>query len=78
MLTDLYNRAKTINNLAVNYCVVGQWAATLSESDRLTFDDSLNDDDFSTRRLFVLYKEAGAAFGLSSLRAHRNGECGCR
>lgn len=78
MLTDLYKEAKETNSLNVNYCVVGQWAYTLSESDRLAFDESLNDDDFTTRRLYTLYKDAGAQFGLTSLRVHRNGECGCR
>jgi len=78
MLQQLYADAKEVNSIVVNHCVVGQWAVTLSEADRNAFDQSLNDDDFSTRSLYTLYKNAGATFGPTSLRMHRNGECGCR
>lgn len=76
MLQDLYAEAKEHTKLS-GHCVVGQWAATLSETDRTAFDTSLNDVDFSTRSLFKLYQKAGASFGLTSLLTHRNGECGC-
>lgn len=76
MLQNLYEEAKE-NNKILNYCVVGQWAASLAENDRAAFDTSINDADFSTRSLFRLYQKAGATFGLSSLLTHRNGECGC-
>jgi hypothetical protein len=77
-LTNLYSKAKEKNTFIVGKCVVGQWAATFDEPNLQAFNDSINDDDFSTRSLFDLYKNAGATFGLTSLRAHRNGECGCR
>jgi hypothetical protein len=78
MLETLYEEAKQQNSFNINYCVVGQWAVNLSDQDKIAFDQSLNDDDFSSRSLFTLYKNAGATFGLTSLRIHRNGECGCR
>jgi hypothetical protein len=76
MLSDLYEEAKDINKIS-NYCVVGQWAVSLPDTDRAAFDTSINDVDFSTRSLFKLYQKAGATFGLTSLLTHRNGECGC-
>lgn len=76
MLEDLYNEAKEKNKYS-SYCVVGQWAAALNESDRAAFDKSLNDVDFSTRSLYKLYTKAGAPFGLTSLLTHRQGECVC-
>jgi len=76
MLKDLYVEAKQNINL-LNHCVVGQWAAVLSEEDRAAFDTSINDADFSTRSLYKLYTQAGATFGLTSLLTHRNGACGC-
>lgn len=78
MLEGLYEEAKLINSSTLNYCVVGQWANSLSENDKKAFATSLNDDDFSTRSLFTLYKNAGATFGLTSLKEHRNGNCACR
>lgn len=78
MLENLYAEAKVANSNSINYCVVGQWANTLSETDKQAFTTSLNDDDFSTRSLFTLYKNAGAFFGLTSLKEHRNGNCACR
>jgi hypothetical protein len=76
MLDDLYLEAKEQVKFS-NYCLIGQWSMSLSESDKAAFDTSINDVDFSTRGLFKLYKKAGATFGLSSLLIHRNGECGC-
>lgn len=77
MLQDLYSAAKQEREV-LSYCVVGQWAMSLSEDDKAAFDKSIDDVDFSTRSLFKLYQKAGAPFGLSSLLSHRNGECACR
>jgi len=77
-LSTLYQEAKEKNTFIIGMCVVGQWAATLTDADKIAFDNSLNDDDFSTRSLFPIYKSAGATFGLTSLREHRNGNCSCR
>lgn len=77
MLKDLYSEAKQEREV-LNLCVVGQWSTSLSEEDKVAFDKSIDDVDFSTRSLFKLYQKAGAPFGLSSLLAHRNGECACR
>ena len=76
MLDDLYSQAKEQAKVS-GYCLIGQWAISLSDSDRAAFDTSIDDVDFSTRSLFKLYKQAGATFGLTSLLTHRNGECGC-
>jgi len=77
-LESLYAEAKEVNTYIVGKCVVGQWAAFLPENDQAAFQLSLNDEDFSTRSLFDLYKSAGAQFGLTSLKEHRNGNCACR
>jgi hypothetical protein len=78
MLSELYEKAKDLNSFENNNCVVGQWRATLSDDDKKVFDLSIADTDFSTRRLYSLYQDAGCTFGLSSLNEHRNGKCGCR
>lgn len=77
-LDALYSKAKEENPFVAGKCVVGAWATTLTEADSNAFTDSLNDDDFSTRSLLTLYKNAGATFGLTSLKEHRNGNCLCR
>ena len=77
-LTDLYKEAKEINTYIAGKCVVGQWAYALPETDKEAFTSSLNDEDFSTRSLHTLYQSAGATFGLTSLKEHRNGNCSCR
>lgn len=77
-LDSLYKEAKETNTFIVGKCVVGQWAATLNGDDEAAFQTSLNDDNFSTRGLFDLYKSAGAPFGLTVLKEHRNGKCACR
>lgn len=77
-LNFLYSKAKEENTFIIGKCVVGQWAAILPEDDRKAFDESLNDDDFSTRSLHALYKNAGATFGVTSLKEHRSGNCTCR
>jgi hypothetical protein len=77
-LDFLYAEAKEKSTLVVGKCVVGQWALSLPEKDQEAFKLSLNDDDFSTRSLFDIYKNAGASFGLTSLGEHRRGGCGCR
>jgi hypothetical protein len=76
LLDDLYSQAKEQAKVS-SYCLIGQWAISLSDSDKAAFDISIDDVDFSTRSLFKLYKKAGATFGLTSLLTHRNGECGC-
>lgn len=78
MLESLYTEAKEKNTYIAGKCVVGQWAATLNDGDVTAFYDSLDNEDFSTRSLFNLYKSAGATFGLTSLKEHRNGNCACR
>jgi hypothetical protein len=77
-LNALYSKAKEENPYVAGKCVVGAWATTLTEADLKAFEESLNDDDFSTRSLHMLYKNAGATFGLTSLKEHRNGNCSCR
>lgn len=76
-LEDLYKKAKEDNPYVAGMCVVGAWSTSLTETDLAAFKESLDDDDFSTRSLFDLYKTAGASFGLTSLREHRNGTCAC-
>jgi hypothetical protein len=76
-LETLYSEAKQSNLYVAGMCVVGAWSTSLKEPDLSAFKTSLNDDDFSTRGLFDLYKSAGATFGLTSLREHRNGNCTC-
>ena len=78
MLEELYADAKEKSSLEVNNCVVGLWRHSLEEKDKKIFDISLEDTDFSTRRLYELYKNAGCTFGLTTLNEHRNGRCGCR
>lgn len=77
-LESLYATAREENTRVAGKCVVGAWATTLNETDVKAFEDSLNDDDFSTRSLHALYKSAGATFGVTSLKEHRNGSCSCR
>jgi hypothetical protein len=77
-LNALYNEAKEKNTYVAGKCVVGAWAVSLDEANLNAFDTSLNDDDFSTRSLHALYKTAGATFGITSLKEHRNGNCSCR
>ena len=77
-LDALYNEAKVKNTYVAGKCVVGAWAVSLDENNLSAFESSLNDDDFSTRSLHVLYKTAGATFGITSLKEHRNGNCSCR
>jgi hypothetical protein len=76
-LEALYSEAKESNSNVAGMCVVGAWSTSLKENDLAAFKTSLNDDDFSTRSLFDIYKSAGATFGLTSLREHRNGNCTC-
>ena len=76
MLTELYEKAKL--EVAANRCVVAQWGNTFTGAEKDAFNSSITDDDFSNKNLFLLYKDAGATFSITSLRAHRIGECGCR
>lgn len=76
MLEQLYEKAKLES--AANRCVVAEWGQQFTGSDKEAFTASIADDDFSNKNLFNLYKDAGASFSLTSLRAHRVGECGCR
>ena len=77
-LDALYSKARSENTFVAGKCVVGAWAISLNEADLNAFTESLNDDDFSTRSLHTLYKNAGAPFGLTTLKEHRNGNCSCR
>ena len=77
-LDSLYVKAKEENTFIIVKCFVSQWAVLMVETDYKAFEDSLNDEDFSTRSLHTLYKNAGATFGLTSLKEHRNGNCTCR
>jgi hypothetical protein len=76
VLQGLYEKAKIEN--AANRCVVAQWGIQFEGADRDAFNQSISDDEFSNKNLYNLYKDAGATFSISSLRAHRLGECGCR
>ena len=76
MLTELYAKAKL--DVAANRCVVAEWGNSFIGQEREAFNASIADDDFSNKNLFLLYKDAGATFSITSLRAHRIGECGCR
>ena len=78
MLEALYEQAKANNTFVAGKCVVGAWASTLTEADNKAFVESLDNENFSTRSLYDLYKSAGATFGLTSLKEHRNGNCACR
>ena len=78
VLDSIYAEAKGKNTYIAGKCVVGQWAFALNENDQIAFTQSLNDEDFSTRSLFALYTSAGATFGMTSLKEHRNGNCVCR
>ena len=78
MLTDLYKKAKQEVAEAPSRCVVAQWGNQFSGEEKDAFNASIADDDFSNKNLFNLYKDAGASFSITSLRAHRIGECGCR
>jgi len=59
-------------------CVVGVWGSGLPNPiDREAFITSMEDDDLSHRTLYNIYKQAGATFGITSLKEHRNGNCRC-
>lgn len=74
-LQDLYAEVKTMNTLKA--CIVGQWAATLSEEDKKALDTAIEDDDLSTKDLFMLLRRAGGTFGKTAVRDHRQGDCVC-
>jgi len=74
-LQDLYAEVKTMNTL--KSCIVGQWAATLSEEDKKDLDTAIEDDDLSTKDLFMLLRRAGGTFGKTAVRDHRQGDCVC-
>jgi hypothetical protein len=74
-LQDLYAEVKSTNLLKA--CIVGQWAATLSEEDKKALDVAMEDDDLSTKDLFMLLRRAGGTFGKTAVRDHRQGDCVC-
>lgn len=74
-LQDMYTEIKTLNNSKA--CIVGQWAATLSEEDTKALDIAIEDDDLSTKDLFLLLRRAGGTFGKTAVRDHRQGDCVC-
>ncbi len=74
-LQDLYAEVKTMG--ISKACIVGQWAATLSEEDKKALDLAIEDDDLSTKDLFLLLRRAGGTFGKTAVRDHRQGDCVC-
>jgi len=76
MLEELYAEAKSAGYSKL--CIVGQWASTLSESDKSALETAMDDDELTTKDLFVLLRRAGGTFGRTSVREHRQGECVCR
>jgi len=76
MLEELYAEVKSVGYSKL--CIVGQWASTLSESDKSALDTAMDDDELTTKDLFVLLRRAGGTFGRTSVREHRQGECVCR
>lgn len=74
-LQDLYAEAKSLGS--IKNCIVGQWAATLSEEDKKAFEFAMEDDDLSTKDLFLLLRRAGGTFGKTAVRDHRRGDCVC-
>ena len=76
MLEELYAEVKSAGYS--KFCIVGQWASTLSESDKSALETAMDDDELTTKDLFVLLRRAGGTFGRTSVREHRQGECVCR
>lgn len=74
-LQDLYAEAKSMN--ALKLCIVGQWASSLSEEDKKALDLAIEDDELSTKDLFMLLRRAGGTFGKTAVRDHRQGDCVC-
>lgn len=74
-LQDLYAEVKSLGNLKL--CIVGQWASTLPEEDKKALDLAIEDDELSTKDLFMLLRRAGGTFGKTAVRDHRNGDCVC-
>lgn len=74
-LQDLYAEAKSLGNLKL--CIVGQWADTLPEEDKKVLDIAIEDDELSTKDLFMLLRRAGGTFGKTAVRDHRRGDCVC-
>ena len=74
-LQDLYAEVKEAHILKA--CIVGQWANTLSEEDKNVLDLAIEDDDLSTKDLFMLLRRAGGTFGKTAVRDHRQGDCVC-
>lgn len=73
-LQDLYAETKSAYS---KLCIVGQWANTLSEQDKAALDTALEDDELSTKDLFLLLRRAGGTFGKTAVRDHRRGDCVC-
>jgi hypothetical protein len=74
-LQDLYAEVKEA--IILKACIVGQWANTLSEEDKKVLDLAIEDDDLSTKDLFMLLRRAGGTFGKTAVRDHRQGDCVC-
>lgn len=75
MLKELY--IKEQDSFSKTTCVLGTWRATLDAENQETFDTSMANTDFSLVRLLHLYKAAGATFGATAIRHHRNHVCRC-
>ena len=74
-LQDLYAEVKSTGNLKL--CIVGQWADVLPEEDKKVLEVAMEDDDLSTKDLFLLLRRAGGTFGKTAVRDHRRGDCVC-
>ena len=75
MLKELYTKEQ--DSFTKTKCVLGIWRDTLDAENQETFDASMANVDFSILRLLHLYKAAGATFGATAVRNHRNGICRC-
>lgn len=77
-LQDIYIQRKGEATALKTACIVGVWGAGLPHpNDKDIFKVSMEDDELSHRELHNIYIEAGASFGLTSLKEHRNGNCIC-
>jgi len=74
-LQDLYAEVKSAGYSKL--CIVGQWASSLSEEDQKALDSAIEDDELSTKDLFMLLRRAGGTFGKTAVRDHRRGDCVC-
>ncbi len=74
-LQDLYAEVKSLGN--IKFCIVGQWSESLSATDKVAFELAMEDQEISTKDLFMLLRRAGGTFGKTAVRDHRRGDCVC-